>query len=256
VLTADPTCEGVPFTLTANTNPAVSPTFSWTLNGNPIAGSGATLTNQTSAGLYAVTATLPGCTRTDDFQVTLAQATPGSLNSRYIICDDPANTDPETRTITLDAGSGFISWQWYDEDGNPLGTAQTQEVDMAGNYSVELVNFAICPSTDETVVETECNPKITGPTAFRPDGPVIENKEFGLFTYFISDEDFQIFIFNRWGEMVFESADKDFKWNGGLNNVAGKPVPSGTYSYVVKYKSSYRPERGVQETRGGVVVLR
>jgi hypothetical protein len=56
--------------------------------------------------------------------------------------------------------------------------------------------------------------------------------------------------------MVFESPDRNFKWNGGVNNATGKPVPSGTYSYVVKYKSSYRPERGIQETRGGVVVLR
>ncbi|HEY3430075.1 MAG TPA: gliding motility-associated C-terminal domain-containing protein, partial [Cyclobacteriaceae bacterium] len=65
---------------------------------------------------------------------------------------------------------------------------------------------------------------------------------------------FQIFIFNRWGEMVFQSNDLGFRWNGGYNNNANQPLPGGTYSYVVKYKSQYRNE--IQEQRGGVVLLR
>jgi gliding motility-associated-like protein len=77
-----------------------------------------------------------------------------------------------------------------------------------------------------------------------------------LFTFFIADTDFHIFIFNRWGEMIFESDERDFRWNGGYNNNPGQPLPAGTYSFVVKYKSSYRPEEGVQERRGGVALLR
>ena len=35
-------------------------------------------------------------------------------------------------------------------------------------------------------------------------------------------------VFNRWGEMVFESHDKDFKWDGTSN---GEKVPQGSYVY-------------------------
>ena len=81
------------------------------------------------------------------------------------------------------------------------------------------------------------------------------NQSFHLYTFFIDDEDFEVFIFNRWGEMIFHSSDRLFEWNGGYNNI-GQQLPAGTYSYVVRYKSAYRPEDGVQEKRGGVVLVR
>ncbi len=245
-------CEGSDFTLTAVPSRAVT-TFQWFFNGNAIGGNTASIIDNRS-GEYRVNVINGSCSAEEIANITLAPTTPGSLNSRYIICDDPANTDPSTNTVVLDAGGGFISYEWQDINGNILGSDQTLTVMQSGEYFVDLINGFNCPSADQTVVDPECNPKITGPNAFRPDGSA--NPEFFLYTFFISDEDFQIFIFNRWGEMVFESPDRNFRWNGGVNNSQGKPVPSGTYSYVVKYKSSYRPERGVQETRGGVVVLR
>jgi gliding motility-associated-like protein len=107
----------------------------------------------------------------------------------------------------------------------------------------------------------ECNPVIVGPNAFRPtsaleQGGEFVNQAFKLFTFFIDDTDFQVFIFNRWGEMIYTSNQREFRWNGGYNNNIGQMAPAGTYSYVVRYKSSYRPEKGIQETRGGVVLLR
>ena len=82
------------------------------------------------------------------------------------------------------------------------------------------------------------------------------NRAFKLFTFFIDDEGFEVFIFNRWGEMVYHTTERDFRWNGGYNNSAGQPLPTGTYTYVVRYKSSYRPDEGIKEKRGGVVLIR
>jgi gliding motility-associated-like protein len=118
---------------------------------------------------------------------------------------------------------------------------------------VNLVNIFGCASTDQTRVDIECTPKITGPNAFRPGGV---NSDFFLYTFFIADTDFTIFIFNRWGEMVYQSTQRNFRWNGGYNNSIAQPLPPGTYAYIVKYKSAYQPGAGVQEKRGGVVLLR
>ncbi|HYG18075.1 MAG TPA: gliding motility-associated C-terminal domain-containing protein, partial [Ohtaekwangia sp.] len=133
--------------------------------------------------------------------------------------------------------------------------------DAAGIYRVELENTSGCFSRDQTTVIEECEPIITGPTAFRPTSAVSKNGEminqqFRLFTFFIDDDGFQIYIFNRWGEMVFESNAREFRWNGGYKNNQAQLLPAGTYSYLVRYKSSYRPEEGVQEKRGGVVLVR
>jgi gliding motility-associated-like protein len=82
------------------------------------------------------------------------------------------------------------------------------------------------------------------------------NQHFRLFTFFIDDDGFQIYIFNRWGEMIFESSEREFRWNGGYKNNLGQLLPAGTYSYVVRYKSAYRPDEGTKEKRGGVVLVR
>ena len=55
--------------------------------------------------------------------------------------------------------------------------------------------------------------------------------------------------------MVYESTDRTFKWNGGYKGT-GQLLPPGTYAYVVRYKSEYHPEDGIQEARGGVVLVR
>ena len=60
------------------------------------------------------------------------------------------------------------------------------------------------------------------------------------------------FIFNKWGEMVFTSDSRDFRWDGTFN---GELLPAGQYSYVIRYTSSFR-DRGKIEEYGGVILLR
>jgi large repetitive protein len=183
------------------------------------------------------------------------------LIDEVFICNDPANPNEETRSALLSPGA-FLTYEWF-KDGLTLGiTTPTLVADEAGLYSVNLTNEVGCPSSDRTEVLIQCDPVIVGPNAFRPTSAVVGtggdmvNQAFKLFTFFIDDSDFQVFIFNRWGEMIFTSSDRQFRWNGGYNNNASQLAPAGTYSYVVRYKSSYRPEKGIQEKRGGVVLMR
>lgn len=260
-LTTTLACEGSPFVLTATSNQTTGVSYTWTYNGAPITDQTSPTLQETQAGRYGVTATVSGCQATDEINIQLAPVTPGLLNDTGVICPDPANPDPNTREVVLDPGPGFTSYEWF-MNSSPLGvTTQTYTATDVGTYRVELVNIFGCPSADETVLVEECDPRITGPNAFRPTSSVavngeFVNREFGLYTFFVDDEDFQIFIYNRWGEMVFYSNDRNFRWNGGYNNNPSQLLPPGTYTYVVKYKSSYRPEDGILEKRGGVVLVR
>jgi large repetitive protein len=255
-LMATTPCTGSPFTLTAVPNPPSINTFQWTRNGTVIPGQSSAVLTETRAGSYIVTVSQSGCTVTDDMNIVLLPVTPGLLQDTGIICPDPANPDVETREILLDPGPDFLTYTWFDGI-----TTQTYRATQAGTYSVDLVNTFGCASSDQIILKEECDPFITGPNAFRPTSNVNEggeytNREFRLFTFFIADTDFQIFIFNRWGEMIYQSNERLFRWNGGYNNNPGQPLPPGTYSYLVKYKSSYRPQDGTKEKRGGVVLLR
>ncbi|HEY9488890.1 MAG TPA: PKD domain-containing protein, partial [Chryseosolibacter sp.] len=261
-LAATPPCEGQPFTLTPTAN-QTDVTYEWALDGTVLAGQASATLVETRGGRYDVTVTSAGglCTMTQNFNVTPSPVTEGSLPSSAVICPHPENPDPLTREVKLDAGTDFTSYTWY-RDGSPLNeNSQTYEALQPGVYSVDLINIFGCPSSDETLIIEDCTPRITGPNAFRPTSNVQANGEyanqnFKLFTFFIADEDFEVFIFNRWGEMVYYTQERDFRWNGGYNNSAGQPLPTGTYTYVVRYKSSYRPADGIQEKRGGVVLLR
>ncbi len=46
---------------------------------------------------------------------------------------------------------------------------------------------------------------------------------------------FDIIIYNRWGEVVFESKDDKFQWNGKVKNT-GAECPEGTYFYLINYQ--------------------
>lgn len=252
-MTTTTPCTGSPFTLTATTNqPGTN--FQWSVDGNNIAGATSATLNRTTGGLYRVTGSLPGCTRFVENLVELFPTTPGALPQRALICNNPANPDPNTREILLDPGAGFISYDWS-QGGVPLGiTTQTLLVVEPGVYAVDLTNSFNCVSTDIIDVIEQCKPRIVAPTAFRPGSPIDDNREFGVLTFFIDDTGFEVFIFNRWGEMVYQSNDRLFKWNGGYNNNFSQLLPAGTYTYVVKYRSIYEEE--TQEQRGGVVLMR
>jgi hypothetical protein len=253
-------CENQPFTITTVSNRPVGGTYKWFYAGTEISGAVTSSLTDTRGGTYEVIYSVSGCSTPASIVITPAPADPGKLFDNAVICPEEANPDPTTRQVTLDAGAGFTSYAWF-RDGVSLGeTTQTITVTDPGLFSVNLVNAFGCESSDKTQVDVECEPKIVAPTAFRPASDVeggsgLANREFGILSYFIDDDGFQVFIFNRWGEMVFQSNDRLFRWNGGYNNI-GPLLPAGTYSYVVRYKSEYRPEEGMREKRGGVVLVR
>lgn len=248
-------CSGSTFTLTATSNiPGTN--FQWGVDGSDIAGAILPTLDRTTAGLYRVTGTLPGCSEFIEQQIILFPNTPGSLPVRALICNDPANPNPDTREILLDAGPNFVSYQWFQNDVLSSNTTQTFLVTEPAIYRVELQNTFGCASTDQTEVIEECRARIVAPTAFRPGSTNNETNAFYVFAFFVADTDFQVFIYNRWGEMVHQSSEVGFRWNGGYNNSTSQLLPAGTYTYIVKYKSSYRPQDGIQEQRGGVVLLR
>lgn len=43
--------------------------------------------------------------------------------------------------------------------------------------------------------------------------------------------DFELYVFNRWGEVVYSSIDKHFKWDGSVN---GQIYPNNVYNYLIR----------------------
>tara|TARA_R110002050_G_scaffold149463_1_gene275997 strand:- start:15518 stop:25336 length:9819 start_codon:yes stop_codon:yes gene_type:complete len=93
----------------------------------------------TSAGTYMVTATdTNGCIANDDVVVTTVASPIVDLGNDTIGC-----TNFGVKSIDLDAGAGFVSYQW-----STGGSNQTETVTVDGDYSVIIENANGCFGTD------------------------------------------------------------------------------------------------------------
>jgi large repetitive protein len=252
-VTSTPPCEdGQPFTLTATTN-QTGVTYAWALDGTALTPTTASITN-TSNGTYKVDVTKGSCKATAQIPILKSPIPEGLLPDRVVVCNDPDNKDSETNHYDLDPGN-FATYNWLKNQLSLSYTGRIYTAISEGEYEVELTNTFGCAAKDKTEVRNECIPKIIAPNAFKPSSSIAPNKEFSVLSFFITD-DFEVFIYNRWGEMVYQSNDRYFKWNGGYNNNGGQLLPGGTYAYVIRYVSAFRPDLGKQEQRGGVSLLR
>lgn len=253
-LTSTQACDdNKPFTLTATTSASGSVAYAWYLDKNLISGAAQPTLDATAEGLYEVDISKSVCVAKAQLQVSKAPLPAGILPDKAIICNDPENKDPNTSKVDLDPGS-FSSYNWFKNQLSLNNTSRVYTADSEGLYVVDLTNSYGCTAPDQTRVENLCIPKIAAPNAFRPGSTIGENKVFKVYTFFITN-DFQVFIYNRWGELVFQNDKRDFEWNGSFNN-SGPLLPGGMYAYVIMYYSSFEPEKGVQEKHGGVVLLR
>jgi hypothetical protein len=65
-------------------------------------------------------------------------------------------------------------------------------------------------------------------------------------------KDYQMFIYNRWGQEIFSTTDFESGWNGKYQNV-GDYVSPGVYVYYITYKEVNGKSR---ERVGSVTVVR
>lgn len=105
-----------------------------------------------------------------------------------------------------------------------------------------------CVDRDSVTIRVKCT-DIYIPNAFNPESRGNEyTKFFGPRNVSLDMEYFR--VFNRWGELVFESRDVGYRWDGKYR---GEPQPVGTYVWVIKAKC---PDGQYLEKKGNVLLVR
>ncbi|MGK7396035.1 MAG: gliding motility-associated C-terminal domain-containing protein [Candidatus Cyclobacteriaceae bacterium M3_2C_046] len=251
-ISSEQACEnGEPITLTADGNQP-------DLNFNWFNQTGSQLNSQSTdtlmvmnEGTYRVVAEKNGCIAEDEAEIIRFPITATGLEDAYVYCSE--DTDPANQVVLLDPASGFVEYEWYEVGSdNILSFMPTFEVSGGdeGEYLARLTNSFGCVTEDTLSIDNDCTPRIFVPNAFSPNGDG-NNELFEVFPVFV--QDFEIFIFSRWGELIYYSNTIDFQWDGTFN---GELLPIGTYPYLLRYRSLTDPERGVIEQRGGVALIR
>jgi len=142
----------------------------------------------------------------------------------------PKLVDMNNPTISFQDLSSInvIDWEWHFGDGATSFQQHTAHTytDTA-DYPVTLFVATEYGCLDTAVYVVKVKPTFTFyiPNAFTPDSDGRNEYFFGQGTGIAS---YQMLIFNRWGEMLFESNDYDFHWDGRFR---GHQVQVGVYVY-------------------------
>jgi gliding motility-associated-like protein len=191
------------------------------------------------SGKYILTATKDLCRSSDTISINLLPIPSVSLRGEIPLCI-PANLP-----VKIDAGGGVgLTYLW-----NPTGQTTKQiSVSSIGIYTVFVTNSVGCSTTAKTLVIDRCDPSILVPTIFTPNGDS-NNDNFQVFPFYIKD--FDLKIFNRWGELIFTSKNAEDRWDGKYKGTLVKP---DSFAWVITYTPEYFPERGLQRKEGAVTV--
>lgn len=147
--------------------------------------------------------------------------------------------------------SGVDIFNWDFADGYTSTEENPQHTFTAINkYPVELIVESQFGCIDTATMEIEILPfNVHTPNAFRPDSDITENREFMPVTIGVDPEQFTLNIYNRWGEVVFESKSPDQKWDGKLKG--NTDAPAGNYVW----KAEFADIQGFRHSMKGQVLL-
>ncbi len=145
---------------------------------------------------------------------------------------------------------GKLQWTWF-KDSYPGGEVVGNNSSLvvypteSTTYYAEITLCNGMKYTDDVFVKV-----IPVPTAFNPNSTAEENR---TFTFFSDPAEnvyqFKMYIYDRWGQLVFETEDLSEGWDGTLN---GKSCNPGVYVWVVYYNS----EKGEVTNKGSVTLIR
>jgi gliding motility-associated-like protein len=145
------------------------------------------------------------------------------------------------QTFQLETTPGYASYQWNTGD-----TTYYITITEEGSYSVIVQTNEGCTSTNSAYLKDIYMPfYIVVPNAFTPNGDGLNDTFRPVATGDLIRQ-FSMVIYNRWGQMVFETSDYSAGWDG-------KDAPAGVYSWVISYSNHTGK---VFKMRGSVTVVK
>lgn len=212
-------------------------TLQWTFGENNATSSAVNpLYTYLTPGCHDVSLTVtvpPGCSVTQTYTcmiTTLPQPDAQFIASPQLI----SILDPVV-TFT-NQSSGGTGWIWnFGDNTTSVDWSPVHMYDAVGVYPVYLavMNASGCVDTAWLDLEVRDYHTFFIPNAFTPDGNGL-NDEFGpVFTNILSER-YDFYIFDRWGNIVFETHDPNKKWNGRWRN-EGDKVQTDVYVYKIAF---------------------
>ncbi len=214
------------FSLGTDTTLCENDSITYTLNigGATYVWSTGNTTNQLTVnkpGLYWVEVSQNGCKSRDSVKVDYDLLPLVSFGEDEEVCFG--------ESFFLDAlDPNATAYEWQD------GSTQSRfYIFESGTYYATASNYCGVSSDTITITVEECDCNFFLPNAFTPNGDGV-NDRFGP-TYSCDIVYFELQIFNRWGELIYQTTDINAPWEARSNN---ESLPLGAYIYKIRYQES------------------
>ncbi len=210
-------CSGQTATLTSNALPAGG-NYTW----SPGGGTGSSMNASPAATSgYSLSYELNGCTASANGQIT--------VNANPVVhLSSSANNTAPLETIALTA-SGGSSYQWSTGQTGALISVSPAQTTV---YCATVTTATGCKASDCMEITVSGESTLYLPNVFTPNGDGVNDIFYtpssNLLTYDLK-------IYNRWGELLFQSGDPLKGWDGSFD---GKKVSGGVYVYILKAKGA------------------
>lgn len=257
--------------VTVTVDPAAQPTFSANITSgcapltvtftNLSGGSNCTWdfgdgTTGTGCATITHTYTTVGC-----YDVTLStQSAAGCLGTATLtnyICVTPdpvasfvpnpgvlSTLNTTTQMINNSSNATTYVWNFGDQTSSTAFEPTHTYPAAEGNYLIELIVYTPSGCTDTAYAVIVVNEEIIYyvPNTFTPDGDENNQTFVPVFTSGYDPFDFNMKIFNRWGEIIFETNNDKIGWDGTYHE---KLVQDGSYTWKIEFQTSESDARKV-----------
>ena len=156
-----------------------------------------------------------------------------SVDRTLLTSDDP------TITITNNSSGNVINFWDFGDDNQIINNSNTIDYSYPfseGDYLIELIVSSIygCLDSTEKLIQIKGDDIYYVPNCFTPDGDEFNNSFLPIFTSGFDPANYELTIYNRWGEIIFVSKNHLKPWDGTFNN---KVCKEGLYTFTIKYKN-------------------
>lgn len=231
-------------------DPSIEPsqkiTYEWRMNNTIIKVNTPKEVSFTKSGDYSAKLNIGNCTTQKTIPVNIFPNPVIDIPKEHKYCFEDASP------IKLESNK-FAKYKWYSKDGL-IDTTQSINVKplVETNYGLTVLNQYGCKDSTPVVVHVSCPPRLFVPNIITPHTKDI-NSNLNIYGAFYTD--FELTVFNRWGEIIYNTNDPRATWDGTYK---GEDMPIGVYPWVVSYDAEYDEFKKPQKykLKGDVTVVR
>lgn len=209
-----------------------------------------------------------GCS---DLTVTMTDNNGCDTTMTYsdLVCAETATASFDFNPSSIGPGNGLVNFYntsdgattylWIYGDGSQstlFQEAHAYDVGLQSGFQASLIAFTSsgCPDTVSVTIGYQEELIYFIPNTFTPDADEHNQTFKPVFTSGFDPYNFEFTIYNRWGELVWQSLDYTQGWDGAFSNKKGISVQEGAYNWVIKFKPKETDKKVV--INGHVNVIR